>query len=201
MNDVIKMAELDAQVEEEVNDDKLKFLGDKVRELQALDQRIEKGEALLAQLKNERSMISESVIPNYMVNDCGIEGPITMADGTKVSVPKQVFASLTADNKEEGFEWLEKNGYGDIIKTEVTITYHRKDRKKALAFIKKINSAKTATRSVTLKESVHAGTLKSFAKERLDEGDATFPQETFGVYVKRVTKLTAPKAKKEVANG
>lgn len=200
-DDVLKLAELDADVveKEKPGEDKLKFLADKVRELQEIEARIEKGQALLEQLGNEAKHLSESVIPNYMVNDCGVES-LKLADGSVVEVPKQYFGSLTAENKDAGHEWLEKNGYGDLIKTTVTITYDRKDRKKALAFVKKLQTAKT-TRSVELKEAVHASTLKSFVKERITEGDASFPQDTFSVYVKRKTKIKVPKAKKEAANG
>jgi hypothetical protein len=119
---------------------------------------------------------------------------IKLTDGSKVSIVEDVQCSLSEERRAAGLAWLEANGFGGLVKTEVAVAFGRGEADQAREVAQQL--ASITDHEVTLGRTVHAGTLKSFVKEQM--ALAALPaaaQELFAVYPFARAKLTAPKAK------
>ena len=52
---------------------------------------------------------------------------LKLADGSTVDVKPNYSASITIANREKAFNWLRKNGLGDIIKNEISVSFGRNE--------------------------------------------------------------------------
>lgn len=76
---------------------------------------IETAEAVLDGLKKKKEEIEQDMFA--MMVEEGIDG--LKHGGYSFSPSVRPFASLAAETKEEAFEWLRENGYGDLVKEAV----------------------------------------------------------------------------------
>jgi hypothetical protein len=121
---------------------------------------------------------------------------IRLEDGSAVKVSDEVNCSITVERKPAAHAWLVENGFGGLIKTELTLSYGRDQQEQAHKDALRIQ--KSLKIPVEVSEVVHPQTLKSFIKERLEAGEAP-PTDLFGIhpFVKaKVTLPAAPKAPK-----
>jgi hypothetical protein len=115
-----------------------------------------------------------------------------MADGSKITVKKDVKASISEERKPAAFAWLRANDFDGIIKTNVSAAFGKGEAELA----EKARDALTAAGfSATMADSVHYQTLKAFVKEQLEAG-TKIPMETFGVFEFKIAKIDPPKAPK-----
>jgi hypothetical protein len=106
-------------------DNDKKSLSDQVEKLKDLEDSIVAKEEELKQLKQQADAISGEVIPT-MMQELNIS-TLKLADGSAVEVKPVYGASISAERKEEAFEWLRSNGLGDLIKNEVTVSFGRNE--------------------------------------------------------------------------
>ena len=156
-----------------------KLLLDKKAELTNLQ---EQEKTLTADIRR----LSEEVIPE-MLDELGLS-KITTQDGYNISTTMDVSASIPVDQRPAALNWLDRNGFGDLIKTKVQIHFTRDQRDQA---VQTEDQLITQGYNVTLDESVHPMTLKSWIKEQLAEGN-NIPMDLFGArqYYKTVIKST-----------
>ena len=128
----------------------------------------------------------------------------TLASGHKVELENKVYAQISEARKAGAHEWLRKNNHGDIIKNVVTADFKAGEEELATEFVTKLVELFPRT-PFSKDESVHAGTLKAFVREQLDQlAEPTeagvpkkeFPEALFGVYRVTEAKVTAPKPPK-----
>jgi hypothetical protein len=100
-------------------------------------------------------------------------------DGSQIDVKPTYGASILVDNRPKAYEWLRDNGYDDIIKNNVSVSFGRGEDDLANAFKAVAEKEGYVPQQDT---SIHAGTLKAFVRERIEAGDE-FPMELFGAYV------------------
>lgn len=133
-----------------------------------------------------------------------------MQDGSEVVVENKLNASISAANKERAFKWLDDHGFGGIIKTKIESFFSREEREDVARAQELLTKAGF---SAEVTASIHAGTLKSFVKERLAaaaerseldhdgfsdaETNDDIPQDLFGVYEFKEAKIKAPKVSKK----
>jgi hypothetical protein len=82
-------------------------------------------EEQLAKLKESEALLSELTIPNLM-QQAGI-AMLKLADGSSVEVKPFYAARIPSSKIEEAFSWLRSNGFGDLIKNNVTLTFGRSE--------------------------------------------------------------------------
>ena len=92
---------------------------------------------------------------------------IKLDTGEEISISQQVYASITAANKDNAFRWLEDNGFGGLIKVDVTTKFGRDELDKAKVMEAEMNSRGFA---VALKQAVAPQTLKAFLREQITTG-------------------------------
>lgn len=152
------------------------------KELARLTDLMEKAQASYTHL-------TQTTLPNLMEQ---AESKVwTATDGVKVEIDEQVFASIKEENKPKAFGWLEKNNLGDLIKRKFEILFGRNDEAWAKKFQQDLKKRKKPLNSkVTM--TVHPQTLNKNVKDILEEGKLKLPLETFGVFRRKVAKVTVP---------
>lgn len=101
------------------------------------------------------------------------------------------YANIGADWPEEkrkaAFDWLESNGHGDLIKTNVAVPFKREERKKALELVEKLRA--DLNLFPTIKEEVHFMTMKAWLREQVENRGELPPLELIGGDVGRVVEI------------
>ena len=133
----------------------------------------------LKKKKEALDKIASTDLPEAM-KAAGLE-KFTTTGGLEISVKKDIQCGITEVRREAAYEWLIENGYEGLIKSEIDILFGRDERKKAEKLLEQL---KKKNLEVNFKNSIHAATLKSFVKERMEdtESETPFPTELFGVF-------------------
>ena len=164
-----------------------KALSDQVTKLQSLEDEIDEQEKKLKELKRNQELLSGEVIPT-MMTEMNIS-TLKLADGSAVEVKPVYGASIPAAKKEDAFNWLRKNGLGDLIKNEITVAFGRNVDNKAMAYA---NLAQGQGYEPIQKLKVEPMTLKAMVRERLESGQE-MPSDLFNVFAGNRTKITRSK--------
>jgi hypothetical protein len=141
-------------------------------------------EEQLKKLQEAETLLSEQTIPNLM-QQAGI-AMLKLADGSSVEVKPFYAARIPSTKVQEAFDWLRTNGFGDLIKNNVTLTFGRAEDQDAKQLVDEL---KKKGHNVNQTEKVEPMTLKAFVKEQIQMG-RNVPADLFGVYVANKTKIT-----------
>jgi hypothetical protein len=138
------------------------------------DEEVDKAEAALKAAKEAARLLREETIPGAM-QELGLD-KIRLDTGAEISVKQDVYASIPEAQKAGAFAWLTDNGFGGIIKTEVSASFARGDRDAAIELRDELERSGY---NADLSESVHAQTMKAFLREQLKKG-VNIPLDLFG---------------------
>jgi len=166
-----------------MGDASLKALSEKSNELQKLDESIKELEESLGKLKAEYRQISENDIPS-MLSELGLS-EITLADGNKISTATYYSARISEEKRDEAFLWLSDNGFADIVKNTVSVSFGRDEDDSASKLVDSLEDNGYATAQ---KKWVEPMTLKAFVREQVEKG-SDLPLETFNVYIGQKTRI------------
>ena len=156
-------------------------------------------EAQLADLDELREKVSgrvnelkTKIIPNKMA-EVGLSEFAT-PEGHKLKVDDFVAGSLPKEPeaRAKAVQALEALGGGDIIKSELLVSFDKKEHNQAMALLDDLRKQGFVNSEVT--SGVHASTYCAFIKEALRSGAEVNP-ETLGVFVGMKAKLTLKKEK------
>ncbi len=142
-------------------------------------------ETSLALAKKEVVNLSETQIPELM-DEVGLTR-FTTREGIPFKVSDQVFASITKAKKAAALAWLDNNGHGQIMKRKVIVEFDREQEDAANELTASL-VGDYGDDGVLCDKSVHASTLKAWAREQLEAG-ADIPLELFGIHVRRIAKI------------
>lgn len=139
----------------------------------------EEVDRLDAQLKEakKRMLVTEREdLPDLMA-EAGLT-EIKLEDGSRVTIKEEVDTKITDATRGAALKWLLDNGFGGLIKTNISLAFGRGDHDQA----SKVRDRLAAEYDgVELKEEVHHSTLKAFVKERMAAGDK-IPMDLFNVF-------------------
>ena len=161
----------------------IQSLADQVERLELCDDRIADIENDLKMMKKKRDHISGEVIPT-MMSEMGL-AELKLHDGSHLKVSTSYRATITEANKVAAFNWLRKNGLGDIIKNEISVSFGRNEDNKAADYAE---LAKSSGFQPTQKMKVEPMTLKALVRERIEAGKE-MPTEIFGVFSENKTTI------------
>lgn len=196
VDEIARMFEADAEKEAKQvpADDKLKLIADLCDKHLALEDEIELIEKELKEAKAKLFDLSADKIPTAM-SDAGCES-FTLTGGQVVSVETGYQAHIKKTNVVPAHAWLRDHGHGGLIKNEVKIELGVGEEEK----VKVIEDFLDAQgQSFKRKEAVHASTLKSFVREQMEQEECSLPQDLFGVFEYKVTKIKDPPKKKKTS--
>ena len=109
--------------------DGVQSLADQVERLEAMQKQLEIQEEAIKEKKKQIQHISGEVIPT-MMSEMGL-AELKLHDGSHLKVSTSYRATITEANKVAAFNWLRKNGLGDIIKNEISVSFGRNEDNKA----------------------------------------------------------------------
>ena len=112
---------------------------------------------------------------------------IKLSDGSNIVVEDFYNAHIAKSRQEEAFEWLESNGFGDIIKHEVGVKFAKDQSLDAKAAFDQLRAMGLSPFS---NKGVHPSTLKAFVKEQIQNGNGDIPVETFGLFIGSRAKIS-----------
>ena len=138
---------------------------------------IDDAEASLKKLKSVYHKNITETLPDLMA-EFNLTG-FTLSDGSSISVVPTVGAHISKANQEEAFSWLRENGFQDLIKSDVSMSFRKGEDGRRADFIE---LAESQGHAVSTKESVHPSTLKSFVNEEVVINGRSVPTELFGVF-------------------
>lgn len=153
------------------------------------DQEIAVAELRLTELKENARRMREESLPSAM-NELGLT-EVVLGTGEKIKVQLDVYAAIPADQRAKAYLWLEENGFGALIKTEVSVQFGREEREKALELANKLRAEGLEANADA---SVHAQTLKAWLREQLGAGKVV-PLDLFGARPVSTAKITLPRKK------
>ena len=147
-------------------------------------------EERLKEEKKKLLKMTDEDLPALMTEANSIE--FTLLDGSKVTIKPQYGASIKVDNRPAAYEWLREHGYDDIIKNTISCQFGRGEDDQASSF-KAFAEKEGFVADQT--EKIEPSTLRSFVKERVENGDE-FPMELVGAYVGQRAIITKAKGAK-----
>lgn len=103
---------------------------------------------------------------------------LELFNGETLEVKEEVSCGITQEKAPAAYSWLEDHGFGGIIKTLVTVSFGADEFDQAVQYRQTVEDSDY---QADLKRSVHAGTLKSFVKEQLEEGN-NIPFDLFSIH-------------------
>lgn len=164
---------------------------DSLAQLSALADELDAKKLELAEIQDQLSRATEAVksleerqIPELM-DLIGIKSFVTTS-GVRIDVDEKLSASIPKDRFSEAIEWLEDNGHSGIIKSQIFALFDRGEVEVANELIREL---KDRGFSAGEKYDVHPQTLAKLFRD-LDKSGVDFPEDVFGIYRRRVAKLT-----------
>lgn len=189
-------------------------------ELVTIEQRIERGTALLKELGARKDVIMRRELVDAM-DAVGMDKLGLAEFNVDIVTGEFVHASLPnpegekdpeeyqrkADLRKGGLAWLEENEFGDLIKTMVIVELPRgalADARRIQEFVQNMPALDPETGrpvdngppigySASIEETVHWATLTSFVKEQLKRPEVVLPLEKLGAIVGRIAKIVKRK--------
>ena len=166
----------------DVDDTSLKALADKCKLLEFAEQEVSELEDKLKDKKEAARKLLEEEIPQFLAEK-GLAS-ITLENGTEVKISEEVRPGIKVADRSYCYAWLRDNGYGDLIKNNVSVSFAMGEDAQAIKLKTAIEDLGMASNE---KEDVHYQTMKAFVTEQHKKG-VSLPDE-FGVYVANKTKL------------
>lgn len=167
---------------QDVDDSSLKALADKCKILEFTEEEIVQLEDQLKEKKEAARKLSEEDIPQFLAEK-GLAS-ITLDNGTEVKITEEVRPGVKVADRPYVYSWLRDNGYGDLIKSNVSVSFGMGEDSQAIKLKAAIQDLGMVSSE---KEDVHYQTMKAFVTEQHKKG-VSLPDE-FGVYVANKTKL------------
>ena len=162
-------------------------LSNHVIDLQRLEDEIKKDEERLSAKKAEADKLSQQVIPEIM-ESMNLK-TMKLKDGSAIEVKEIFSATIPVAKKEGAFNWLRKNGHGDLIKNEIIVSFGRNEDNMAREYA---NLAESNGYQPEQKLKVEPMTLKALYREQVEK-NLDLPSEHFNLFKGNKTKITRSK--------
>lgn len=164
--------------------DALGRLSELVDILDAQEEYVANLQASLDKATARRDELAQVLIPEAMAEAGQFES--VDVGGRRVTLNKTYHGNIAKEQRAAAHAWLRANGFGSIIKNDVTVRFGKGEDADAnqLAGILSQEYAAKLRRN----ESVHHSTLNAFVKERLTKGDEL--PDSLGAHVRTVAKIT-----------
>ena len=180
MNELLKQMAEDAGT---TSQDNMGKIGAVANDVADTDKEIEKIEEELKKKKDYKRHLSENVLPNLFA-EVGLS-ELKLADGRHLKVSNFYGASIKEAKKEAAFAWFRNNGFGDIIKNQVSCSFGKEEDDKALGLVSKL---KELGYDSDTREWVEPSTLRAFIREQHEAGKQ-LPMDLLGAFVGQKTTI------------
>ena len=180
MNELVKQMQEDAA---SIPTNNLEKIGAVANDIADTDKEISDIEDQLKKKKDYKKHLSENVLPNLFA-EVGLS-ELKLADGRHLKVSNFYGASIKEAKKEAAFKWFRANGFGDLIKNQVSCSFGRDEDEKARGLIDTLNEKGYQS---SQREWVEPSTLRAFIREQHEAGKA-LPMDLLGAFVGQKTTI------------
>lgn len=187
MDDVLKAAMADAE-NSAPSQDKLVSVEQLIAEQVRLEDLLESLEQQRKEAQATYDNIRDRQLPDAML-EANITGFETKT-GLKVKIEKLYLASVNKDNAPKFYDWLDEQGNGGIIESNVLLPFGKGGRSEAKEAYERLKGEGFAPQ---LSEAIHWATLRAFAREQIEEGNDLPPE--LSVHQVDRAKITRKKEK------
>lgn len=149
----------------------------------AAEASVEKLEEELKSAKEVLKNIAEKQLPQKM-EEVGLT-TFETSSGISVEISEKIRASLAPENRPKAYAWLEENGFGGMIKSNVVVNFGRNEITEAATLVEQL---RLSNRLANLERKVEPMTLTAFVSEQLTQGK-DIPLDIFGVFRQRIAKI------------
>lgn len=163
--------------EVEVSQEDLQSIGNLATQQMKLEAELDELEENVKAKKKELFRVQQNLLPEALQAAGMVE--FRMQNGARVKLKSDMSVSVPAAKKGDVCDWLREEGYGAIIKNELTVAI---DKGKDNSVAEMIAHVEELGFEYSRSENFATGTLKSLLKEQLEEGDLNKPLEFFGAY-------------------
>ena len=180
MSDLIKEMQEDANAIPENNMGKIGAVATDIAETEA------EIAAIKEQLKAKESYakkLSQEVLPSLFA-EVGLS-ELKLADGRKIKVSEYYRAAIKVENRDAAYTWLRNNGFGDLVKNQITCSFGRNEDEKASSLISDLSEKGLEP---TQREWVESSTLRAFVREQYEAG-RELPMDLLGAYIGHKTTI------------
>lgn len=134
----------------------------------------------LKEAKERSRYLREESIPT-MMQEAGVES-LTLDTGQKLTIKKEIYASITEENKTKALGWLEAHGLSGIIKSVVKVEFNRGELSAANEVTERLSMINIGDRFLEpeFKEHVHPTTLRATLKVEIAQGRPV-PADLFSI--------------------
>ena len=180
MNELLKQMQEDASV---VPEDNLGKIGAVATDIAETEEEIANLKSQLKKKEEYVTKLSEQVLPT-LFSEVGLS-ELKLSDGRKLKVSEYFRASIKVENRELAYTWLRNNGFGDLIKNQVSCSFGRDEDEKARRLIDALGERGYQS---SQREWVEPSTLRAFVREQYEKG-VDLPMELLGAYVGQKTTI------------
>lgn len=165
-------------------DTELKSIATLARKQLKLELQVSRLEAQLKGVKEDLRYTAEVELPEAM-SAVGLSH-FALDTGEQITVKQDIYANISADNKDGAFKWLKEHGHVDLIKNNIVLGFTKGQTAEAEQCIELLRESGYKP---TTKEEVHWQTLRAFAREQIEDGNTEFPMDLFGVHFVNKTTI------------
>ena len=141
------------------------------------------GDQELKQKEDYRTKLSEEVLPS-LFSEVGLT-EVKLSDGRKVKVSEYYRAAIKVENRDAAYTWLRNNGFGDLVKNQITCSFGRNEDEKASKLVSDLNEKGYESAQ---REWVEPSTLRAFVREQYEAG-REIPMDLLGAYIGHKTTI------------
>lgn len=180
MNDLIKQMQADAET---IPEDNMGKIGAVATDIAETEIEIANLKEQLKKKEDYKTKLSEEVLPS-LFSEVGLS-ELKLSDGRKIKVSEYYRAAIKVENREAAYTWLRNNGFGDLVKNQVTCSFGRNEDEKAKSLIDTLN---TQGYQSMQREWVEPSTLRAFIREQHEAGKQ-LPMDLLGAFVGQKTTI------------
>ena len=127
--------------------------------------------------------LSQEVLPS-LFSEVGLS-ELKLSDGRKIKVSEYYTATPLKENRAKVHTWLRNNGFGDLVKNQVTCSFGRNEDEKASGLLSHLNEKGYQSAQ---REWVEPSTLRAFVREQYEAGKE-LPMDLLGAFVGHKTTI------------
>ena len=180
MNDLIKQMQADAET---IPEDNMGKIGAVATDIAETEIEIANLKEQLKKKEDYNTKLSEEVLPS-LFSEVGLS-ELKLSDGRKIKVSEYYRAAIKVENREAAYTWLRNNGFGDLVKNQVTCSFGRNEDEKASSLISDLNEKGLEPMQ---REWVEPSTLRAFVREQYESGKE-IPMDLLGAYIGHKTTI------------
>ena len=180
MNELIKQMQEDSN---SVPEDNMGKIGAVATDIADTEQEISELQEQLQKKVEYARRLSEEVLPS-LFSEVGLS-ELKLADGRKIKVSETYTATPLKENRGKVWSWLRDNGFGDLVKNQVTCSFGRNEDEKASKLISDLSERGYESAQ---REWVEPSTLRAFVREQYEAG-VELPMDLLGAFVGHKTTI------------